>query len=96
MMIEPTSSKSFDPKINYPFLEAFFVLVKEEIDNHTIRIPKVNNPNKEERDALYSLQSNTDLTIKKADKGSVVVIMDTDNYIQETERLTSMSRQNPT
>ncbi len=59
---------SFDPKINDPFLEAFFVLVKEEVDNHTIRIPKVNNLNKEERDALYSLQSNTDLTIKKQTK----------------------------
>ncbi len=30
---------SFDHKKNDTFLEAFFVLVKEEIENHTIRIP---------------------------------------------------------
>ncbi len=46
----------------------------------------MNNLNIEERNALYSLQSNADLTMKKADNGSAVVLMDTDNYIQEAER----------
>ncbi len=73
---------TFDPKINDPFLEAFFVLVKEEIDNYHSKSPRGHNLTK----ALHSLQSNPNLTIKKADKGSVVVLMDTERYIQEVER----------
>ncbi len=55
---------SFDPNINDPFLDAFFVFVKEEIENHTIRIPNVKKLTNEERNALHSLQSNTNLLIK--------------------------------
>ncbi len=62
------NKSSFDPKINDPFLEAFFVLVKQvkqEIENHTIRISKVNNLTNEERDALHSLQSSTNSPLYK-------------------------------
>ncbi len=80
------TKSTFDPKINDPFLEAFFVLVKKQIDKHHPKSTKVKNLTKEEREALHSLQSNPNLTIKKADKGSAVVLMDTDQYIQEAER----------
>ncbi len=60
----------FDRKINDPFLEAFFVLVKKEIDKNHPRTPRAHNLTKEEKAAISSLQSNPNLIIKKADKGS--------------------------
>lgn len=39
-----------------------------------------------ERDAIKQLYSNTDIIIKKADKGSATVIMDKSAYIAEAER----------
>ncbi len=80
------SKSTFDTKINDPFLEVFFFLVKEEIDNYHPKSSRGHNLTKEEREALHSLQSNINLTIKKADKGSAVVLMDTEQYIQEAER----------
>ena len=80
------AKSSFDPIITDPFLEAFFVLVKEDLDNYHPRIPRSNNLTKEERESLLSLQSNSNLIIKKADKGSAVVLMDKDDYIKEAER----------
>ncbi len=75
----------FDPKINDPFLEAFFVQVNEEIDNHLPRTPRANNLTKE-KEAISSLQSNPNLITNKAHEGSAVVLMDTENYIKEAER----------
>ncbi len=54
---------TFDPKITDPHLDAFFVLVKDEIANHTPRNPRTKNLIREEREALLSLQSNPSITI---------------------------------
>jgi len=60
--------------------------VKEDVENHTPRSPRTHNLSKEERDAFQSLQSNPNIIIKKADKGSAVVLMDLGDYIKEAER----------
>ncbi len=48
--------------------------------------PLRNNLTKEERRALQELKLNTNIVIKKADKGSAVVIMNRDDYIAESLR----------
>ena len=50
-----------------------------------IEIPskRYNNLTKEERDALYSLRDDSTIIIKSADKGSVVVVWDRENYLKE-------------
>ena len=48
--------------------------------------PLRQNLSQAERRALRSLKNNTDIVIKKADKGSAIVIMDRDDYIKEGER----------
>lgn len=59
---------SFDPKIHDPFLEAFFVLVKDEIDKHIPRTTRSHNLTKEEQEALLSLQNNPNIIIKRQTK----------------------------
>ena len=50
-----------------------------------IEIPskRYNNLTKEERDALYSLRDDSTIIIKGADKGSVVVVWDREDYLKE-------------
>ena len=45
-----------------------------------------NNPTKEEREALYSLKDDPSIIIKGADKGSVVVVWDREDYLKEAYR----------
>ena len=45
-----------------------------------------NNLTKEQREALYSLKDDTTIIIKGADKGSVVVIWDREDYLKEVYR----------
>ena len=44
---------------------------------------RYNNLTKEERDALYSLRDDSTIIIKGAGKGSVVVVWDRKNYLNE-------------
>ncbi len=50
------------------------------------RTPKRKNLKKEEYQALESLKHNYNITIKKADKGSCIVIQNTSYYISEGEK----------
>lgn len=54
--------------------------------------PQVNNVSKEEKDALYGLSKDPHITIKQADKGGAVVILDTQDYIAEAQRQLSDPR----
>ena len=47
---------------------------------------KYNNLTKEERSALYNLKNDKNIVLKSADKGSAVVVWDTDDYIKEAEK----------
>ena len=50
-----------------------------------IEIPSKRNNNltKEERDALYSLRDHSIIIIKGADKSSIVVVMDREDYLKK-------------
>ncbi|XP_062610216.1 uncharacterized protein LOC134271997 [Saccostrea cucullata] len=50
------------------------------------------NLSKEERSALQSLKSRDDIVIKKADKGSTVVVLDKETYMAEAQRQLSDER----
>ena len=47
---------------------------------------KTNNLTKEQRAGILALQNNPDIVIKKADKGSAVVVMNTKDYLREGYR----------
>ena len=53
-----------------------------------VEIPskRFNNLTKEEREALYSLKDDPSIIIKGADKGSVVVVWDREDYLKEAYR----------
>ena len=46
---------------------------------------KYNNLTREERSALYHLKNDKNIVIKRADKDSVVVVLDRDDYIKEAD-----------
>ena len=69
-----------------PAIETFCRAVMNEIKDFVPRCPRVQNLSKEEKDLLHQLKTNKTIEIKKADKGSAVVIMDTSDYIREAER----------
>ena len=50
------------------------------------------NLSREERAGLNDLKNNRELTIKKADKGSAIVVMNTSDYIREAERQLSNTK----
>ena len=53
-----------------------------------IEIPskRFNNLTKKEREALYSLKDDPSIIIKGADKGSVIVVWDREDYLEEAYR----------
>ena len=65
------------------------ILIKKdhgEVDKYYKKFHEVINISKPEIRALKELKNNHQIVIKKADKGSAVVIMDRDQYIMEAER----------
>ena len=83
---EPFRVKStwVPPKNRVPALETYVQAVSAQINNpeHFLHRSHDNLP-RDERLALNSLRSRTDVIIKPADKGSAVVIMDRQKYIDE-------------
>ena len=51
-----------------------------------IEIPKDNNLNSKERQALYDLKNDKNIVIEGTDKGSAVVLWDREDYIKEAEK----------
>ena len=72
-------------------LESYLEEVKLQLAEIKLSQPK-NNLSSKEREALQSLKRNKDLNVKKADKGSCVVIMDTENKINEGQTLLDNSK----
>ena len=86
---EPFHVKSnwIPPKNRVPALETYVQVVNSKVTNTDLSLKKtpVNLPS-DECQALRSLRSRTDIIIKPADKGSAVVIMDRQQYIDEVLR----------
>ena len=67
-------------------LEAFIQAVTEDFGKMKPIKCHDNNLSKQERLALKDLQNDTNIVIKKADKGAAIVIMDRDDYVKEATR----------
>ncbi|XP_071504653.1 uncharacterized protein [Diadema antillarum] len=83
---EPFHQKSswIPPKNRVPSLETYIEAVSSQVHSaDTLDIASHDNLPKEERQALSSLKNRSDIIIKPADKGSAVVVMDRQQYIDE-------------
>ena len=82
------SGKAGGSSGNLPEMETYIKKVREDVDKelkrHQTR-PR-DNISPAERKALNQLKHRDDIVIKPADKGSAVVILSKDDYIQEGER----------
>ena len=74
------------PEGNDPFLDAYIKAVKTHF--LTLEFHNTGKPNlrRAEYQGLLKLKTNPEITIKKADKGSAIVVMNTCDYIAEAER----------
>ena len=82
---EPFRQKSswVPPKNRVPALETYVQAVNSQVLSSDTPITTHDNLPREERKALTSLKNRTDIIIKPADKGSAVVVMDRQQYIDE-------------
>ena len=87
--VEPFRIKStwVPPKNRVPALETYVQAVSSQVNNSSSLSHKPHdNLPRDERLALNSLRSRSDIIIKPADKGSAVVVMDRQKYIDEAHR----------
>ncbi|OCT99728.1 hypothetical protein XELAEV_18005509mg [Xenopus laevis] len=71
-----------------PSMDLFQDLVEQDLKKLNTKVPlcKKWNISLEERKALESLKAATDITIRQADKGGSVVVLNTTDYIAEAKR----------
>ena len=67
-------------------IEAYVGALEKKILSQEFEIPCQRNLTKDEQKALENLRNYEDITIKQADKGSAVVVMDKETYIREAMR----------
>jgi hypothetical protein len=87
----PQIQRKFTPKSNWrppvpnKTLETFYRAVNNDLIQKNMKYKKLANDNltKQDRDFLQQLKENPLITIKKPDKGSAVVIMNTTDYLRE-------------
>ncbi|XP_041429831.1 uncharacterized protein LOC121397286 [Xenopus laevis] len=77
-------SNFFPPMTNH-CVETFVQAVERDVNKlkWPIKRHKAQNLSRAEKDALHNLKSDTSITIKPADKGGAIVVMDTDYYREE-------------
>lgn len=76
---------NWTPKTNYPFLESELQILNLALGQLPVTVPK-DNLKKNERISLKTLANNKNIIIKPADKGAVIVVMDTADYVAEGQR----------
>ena len=77
---------SFNPRNKDVIIETYLSCLEERLLDIEIPSIRFNNLTKEEREALYSLKDDPSIIIKGADKGSVVVVWEREDYLKETYR----------
>ena len=70
----------FNPRNEDAIIETYPSCLKEILLNMAILSKRQNNLTKEERNALYSLEDDSTIIIKGAEKSSVVVLLDRVDY----------------
>ena len=69
-----------------PNLEAMIAFNEAHLNDYKPHAPPRSNLTPEEKSALAELKHNTEIVIKPADKGSAVVVQNTEDYIKEGYR----------
>ena len=87
----PFEHRSFKLKSTFnpvgPFqLESMFHSIKQDLHRQKYKEPKKKNLTKEEYKAIKSLKNNKNIIMKPADKGSAIVILNRESYINEGYR----------
>ena len=80
------------PKTYPPELDELHIILKQELRKLPGNVRIKDNLTKADRLALKELSNRSDLVIKKADKGSSIVVMDREDYIFEAERQLGVSK----
>ena len=82
------AKSTWEPPDQYrdPVVETFCKSVQEEVSKFKPREPRIKNITLDEKNAIKALQNDQNIVIKKADKGSAIVVMDRCDYITEAER----------
>ena len=83
----PFRNKStWKPTNTHISLNVFKQTFKNSLLNNKIKLDKPDNLTKDQRSGLKTLCDNPEIIIKKADKGSAVVVMNTKDYLGEGYR----------
>ena len=77
---------TFNPRNKYGTIEVYMSSLGEKLIKIKMPKDKYNNLTNKERQALYDLKSNKNISVKGADKGFAVVVWDGDDYIKEAEK----------
>ena len=81
-----STKSTWNPPKGHPCLEVFLSQVENEFFQITKQDLRYSNSSKEEWRALRSLADDASIVIKKADKGSCVVVWDRNDYVLEAEK----------
>ena len=74
---------SFNPRNKDAIIETYLSCLEERLLDIEIPSKRYNNLTKDERDALYSLKDDPSIIIKGAEKCSVVVVWEEEDYLKE-------------
>ena len=77
---------SWNPPQGHPNIEVFLSQIEHELFQVSDKCLPYSNLTKEEWRAVRSLANDRSIVIKKADKGSCVVVWDREDYLLEAER----------
>ena len=80
------SKSSWKPTTGHPNLEVFLSSVEKELLEDKGTSLRYSNLSTEEWEAIRSLADDRSIVIKKADKGSAVVVWERNDYIKEAEK----------
>ena len=80
------AKSSFNARNKDVIIETYLSCLEERLLDIEIPPKRFNNLTKEEREALYSLKDDRSIIIKGADKDSVVVVWDREDYLKEAYR----------
>ena len=84
--INPFKTKfTFNPRNKYAAIKIYLRNLEVKLLKIEVLKDKFSNRTKGERDSLYNLKNDKTIVIKSADKGSVVVIWDREDYIKEAK-----------
>ena len=80
------TKSTWNPPKGHPNLEVFLSEVEKELLSCTSKNLGYSNLSTEEWKAMRSLADDRSIVIKKADKGSSVVVWDRNDYVMEAEK----------